>query len=189
MEGDSKIGTPHMLCRRFQSTPSAWRETERIARLETDLAFQSTPSAWRETYAVEKGIVSETISIHSLRMEGDYGLNFEFDIFNYFNPLPPHGGRRSFYKCLCNVTHISIHSLRMEGDIIMSITAIIVIYFNPLPPHGGRQEKLTCGTLASTISIHSLRMEGDHKQEIITYLVEKFQSTPSAWRETWSWYF
>ena len=33
--------------------------------------FQSTPSAWRETMLIVKKKIDEIISIHSLRMEGD----------------------------------------------------------------------------------------------------------------------
>ena len=77
--------------------------------------FQSTPSAWRETWSlIEDGAYRE-ISIHSLRMEGDlrmqqlknlllisiHSLRMEGDpvavcVHNHrthFNPLPPHGGR------------------------------------------------------------------------------------------------
>ena len=36
----------------------------------------------------------------------------------------------------------------------------------------------------TSISIHSLRMEGDIVSELIFLLLEEFQSTPSAWRET-----
>ena len=36
----------------------------------------------------------------------------------------------------------------------------------------------------SDISIHSLRMEGDSKENIVSSPFRKFQSTPSAWRET-----
>ena len=78
----------------FQSTPSAWRETLLLLTLSTihndfnplpphggrliiarneDFVniFQSTPSAWRETHMRRKITVTEHISIHSLRMEGD----------------------------------------------------------------------------------------------------------------------
>ena len=37
--------------------------------------FQSTPSAWRETDRIHDGRNSEAISIHSLRMEGDYWIS------------------------------------------------------------------------------------------------------------------
>ena len=39
-------------------------------------AFQSTPSAWRETQNIQKRFVVLHISIHSLRMEGDF-LRFQ----------------------------------------------------------------------------------------------------------------
>ena len=57
---------------------------------------------------------------------------------------------------------ISIHSLRMEGD--------IVEFSN---------------TIALFISIHSLRMEGDLKRLFTKFEPFVFQSTPSAWRETY----
>ena len=127
--------------------------------------------------------VCERISIHSLRMEGD-GNNRQFSIRHfYFNPLPPHGGRR-----------------------IMSGSDATSAYFNPLPPHGGRpvvrifQFRLwkfqsTPSAWRETynenamdrwcfISIHSLRMEGDRISSLGGATVSVFQSTPSAWRET-----
>ena len=56
----------------FQSTPSAWRETYLLGRVENDNAeFQSTPSAWRETGCGTSISGFRNISIHSLRMEGD----------------------------------------------------------------------------------------------------------------------
>ena len=73
MEGDtmrlyaSSMETP------FQSTPSAWRETSVLYSRSPNLEFQSTPSAWRETRT--------HTSLTRSRC--------------HFNPLPPHGGRRS----------------------------------------------------------------------------------------------
>ena len=80
---------------RFQSTPSAWRETSTFGKMPVygrDFnplpphggrrenveiggkmgVFQSTPSAWRETVAPKSAAAHEDISIHSLRMEGDF---------------------------------------------------------------------------------------------------------------------
>ena len=57
---------------------------------------------------------------------------------------------------------ISIHSLRMEGDVIGMI----------------RSRK------SFFISIHSLRMEGDRRSSGLLRETTRFQSTPSAWRET-----
>ena len=145
--------------------------------------FQSTPSAWRETITAANIAMDEAISIHSLRMEGDprtrYGQSPDSH-FNplpphggrhgtrnspmmqyYFNPLPPHGGRRKYdFGENADIT-ISIHSLRMEGDQSGVRTARAASHFNPLPPHGGRQFNIfDCCTCF------------------------QFQSTPSAWRET-----
>ena len=56
----------------FQSTPSAWRETVEKMPTLYDLTFQSTPSAWRETKTLGYVEGIQDISIHSLRMEGDF---------------------------------------------------------------------------------------------------------------------
>ena len=55
----------------FQSTPSAWRETDQCQHITAIQSFQSTPSAWRETKSTTGVDTWEFISIHSLRMEGD----------------------------------------------------------------------------------------------------------------------
>ena len=78
----------------FQSTPSAWRETAAGLTAATEESFQSTPSAWRETQQATLTTHGKTISIHSLRMEGDRWWNRNCPVSVNFNPLPPHGGRR-----------------------------------------------------------------------------------------------
>ena len=59
--------------------------------------------------------ISNAISIHSLRMEGDDVSAHHQVMRRHFNPLPPHGGRlfQEVRKGQCS-------------------------HFNPLPPHGGR---------------------------------------------------
>ena len=60
------------ICGTFQSTPSAWRETFSLPTFRGYAAqFQSTPSAWRETIGGDALDLIPYISIHSLRMEGD----------------------------------------------------------------------------------------------------------------------
>ena len=56
--------------------------------------------------------------------------------------------------------------------------------FNPLPPHGGRRGISRNVIFHCIISIHSLRMEGDTVKVTSSEIVQPFQSTPSAWRET-----
>ena len=60
-----------------------------------------------------------SISIHSLRMEGDGFLWKYIAGERYFNPLPPYGGRPEGYFLSEDIEFISIHSLRMEGDFLL----------------------------------------------------------------------
>ena len=101
-----------------------------------------------------------------------------------FNPLPPHGGRRMYEAEKKQEVDISIHSLRMEGDKDLEVSELRPSYFNPLPPHGGRPFFFYIPVYGHFISIHSLRMEGDYPVAFFVYVVILFQSTPSAWRET-----
>ena len=102
-------------------------------------AFQSTPSTRRETRSI---------------------IYFRPRI-NYFNPLPPHGGRRNSSAAPISEAPISIHSLHTEGDAFCN-------------------SSFPC----CTISIHSLHTEGDEKYPPSTSMTTAFQSTPSTRRET-----
>ena len=104
-----------------------------------------------------------------------------------FNPLPPHGGRQPENCDMNNQFCISIHSLRMEGDAARTENCGDAGHFNPLPPHGGRQSKVSDWVEHFCISIHSLRMEGDNCFSVLFQRLVAFQSTPSAWRETFAW--
>ena len=110
---------------------------------------------------------------------------FQLKPDSYFNPLPPHGGRLHGFRPPVNTIEISIHSLRMEGDYCAVYPVAPGNHFNPLPPHGGRPAQKVGDDMAHGISIHSLRMEGDFFGIHSPSLVMEFQSTPSAWRETY----
>ena len=190
--------------------------------------FQSTPSAWRETFFAFHNYPVLSISIHSLRMEGDEISSVLRFRQCYFNPLPPHGGRpaRSNLLSRCSTFQstpsawreteihatpttgnvvfqstpsawretqdgavrierrcISIHSLRMEGDgNSANYRGIMEISIHSLRMEGDRLR--ASELLAKAISIHSLRMEGDGSIRVSSRSRRKFQSTPSAWRET-----
>ena len=95
---------------RFQSTPSAWRETSRIEKVTTKIIFQSTPSAWRETTVPFTTFVSGTFqSTPSAWRETDRHEKRWFHV------------------------GISIHSLRMEGDPLSSVSARISKVFQSTP--------------------------------------------------------
>ena len=169
----------------FQSTPSVWRETCIYAILHRCFEFQSTPSVWRETdkritffassfnfnplppyggrQAFQKFIcLYQHISIHSLRMEGDYF-------------------RRSI-SALCRRFQ-STPSVWRETT-IFGVPMFSPSHFNPLPPYGGRLPLISAEFTRIKISIHSLRMEGDGRSHPANGEPASFQSTPSVWRET-----
>ena len=140
MEGDIDMLIFQHIIVAFQSTPSAWRETQNAGRQCHDHStFQSTPSAWRETYLLLLYLI---VKLHFNPLPphgGRHLIGKEKDRQRNFNPLPPHGGRH------CQATNgllpkiISIHSLRMEGDSGFSNPGERICNFNPLPPHGGRR--------------------------------------------------
>ena len=108
--------------------------------------------------------ITEIISIHSLRMEGDPILITATHLPKYFNPLPPHGGRRK----------ISRYAVNKCPD------------FNPLPPHGGRRHYLFV-LCRRTCDFNPLPPHGGRLFLCtLSYSPNQFQSTPSAWRETFS---
>ena len=116
-EGDSALYflSPSMLL--FQSTPSTRRETCLQATPRPCQAFQSTPSTRRETNLSTEQLDRCDISIHSLHTEGDdLNLVGTLDHSDYFNPLPPHGGRLLDQCHAVGIVFISIHSLHTEGD-------------------------------------------------------------------------
>ena len=140
MEGDCL----HLLqvCRKwkeFQSTPSAWRETQsdrpydgcRVyfnplpphgGRPISDQPstkhslFQSTPSAWRETGCGSWWIESDIFQSTPSAWRETLLCGNQRTPIQDFNPLPPHGGRLSGVWFQRRRFQISIHSLRMEGD-------------------------------------------------------------------------
>ena len=103
----------------------------------------------------------KSISIHSLRMEGDDG-QFSLETRKpYFNPLPPHGGRLQILACNWEIQFISIHSLRMEGD---PWFCRFLCDDRPFQSTPSAWRETRCGILYNPGC--------------------EFQSTPSAWRET-----
>ena len=145
--------------------------------------FLSTPSGWRATCPRYDPVQRANISIHALRVEGDY---------------------MEYIKNIINT--ISIHALRVEGDSSTpEITAAGKIFLST--PSGWRATlQVFPDCLADFISIHALRVEGDRELRDKTALViisihalrvegdswpgycyrqkRAFLSTPSGWRAT-----
>ena len=118
MEGDNIIESCGIVSSNFNPLPPHGGRLVFLYILIHRSKFQSTPSAWRETGVSIPGTVTSFISIHSLRMEGDPRQRIVSAVPQYFNPLPPHGGRRLERAASTTPKH----------------------YFNPLPPHGGRRK-------------------------------------------------
>ena len=151
-------------------------------------------------------MISLNISIHSLRMEGDFCHGTYTSFPANFNPLPPHGGRLDLschppsFKLFQSTPSAWRETAAYGGSFSCAIfqstpsawreTSLscsesqVPDHFNPLPPHGGRLRLIKFNICMHIISIHSLRMEGDIEEKKQFALGKAFQSTPSAWRET-----
>ena len=117
MEGDCHTYQRRTRRKEFQSTPSAWRETRTDLHAHFPYQFQSTPSAWRETGVIKIRCKIVTISIHSLRMEGDV-------------ETLARAGKTSIFQSTPSAWRETIDHIQQRN---------LISYFNPLPPHGGRQ--------------------------------------------------
>ena len=167
----------------FQSTPSVWRETSMSIVCTPASSFQSTPSVWRETSTLFASGTRNTISIHSLRVEGDcdlqaclacplisiHSLRVEGDFLSADNK---------------RIEKISIHSLRVEGDGVTLRQQLPRQRFQSTPSVWRETAPQRSGRRPSRISIHSLRVEGDQADYCWFDRRTEFQSTPSVWRET-----
>ena len=124
--------------------------------------FQSTPSVWRETLHFDVAIFWIFISIHSLRMEGDFRC-FQNILLMFIFQSTPSVWRETFAGWLRPV----------DPEIFQSTPSVwretVVVGFSPD---------------FERISIHSLRMEGDNTIVVTRQEDISFQSTPSVWRET-----
>ena len=123
----------------FQSTPSAWRATAcEDTGMEPEDLFQSTPSAWRATEPVYSVEITGRISIHALRMEGDWLPKSEVMIEKYFNPRPPHGGRPTAGRWKPPKASFQSTPSAWRATGRDHGRAARAGYFNPRPPQGGR---------------------------------------------------
>ena len=192
----------------FLSTPSGWRATYEVLCKLAAFLFLSTPSGWRATPQPPVNMLTNCISIHALRVEGDYET----------------------YALWKLHLRISIHALRVEGDEDSENERIRYLKFLSTPsgwratcfpaplgkctslflstPSGWRAttEKKAQHSMLY-ISIHALRVEGDGKikfwmrqrhnfyprppgggrrQRCAGHCVsiKAFLSTPSGWRAT-----
>ena len=118
MEGDSASSARNRSFSLFQSTPSAWRETSIVLFWIAVLwHFNPLPPHGGRHLYFHQSSRALSISIHSLRMEGDLSFLSFLSIFLYISihSLRMEGDAQHADNRTHN-TNISIHSLRMEGD-------------------------------------------------------------------------
>ena len=129
---------------------------------KVDLKFQSTPSAWRETIISDNFMPGVIISIHSLRMEGDRSRAnfFSWSVTISIHSLRMEGDTCKYTNSSDKIT-ISIHSLRMEGDYLNQHNCAEYRQFQSTPSAWRETPEFLLRSISPIISIHSLRMEGD----------------------------
>ena len=106
-------------------------------------------------------LLTPSISIHALRVEGDCRPNSHHKKNANFYPRPPGGGRQLAGTLLPSETGISIHALRVEGDALGHGRALCAFQFLSTP--SGWRATVPVHVLRDhvEISIHALRVEGD----------------------------
>ena len=154
-------------------------------------------------------VLTEWISIHALRVEGDRHPLTRFRDRWHFYPRPPGGGRpRGNFHGLYIEIFLSTPSGWRATRAFHTVTRRSD-YFYPRPPGGGRQLDGASKGYGAAISIHALRVEGDGtmmrffpstnshfyprppgggRLVVATgqATVVAFLSTPSGWRATLS---
>ena len=128
-------------------------------------------------------IVTEPISIHALREEGDASSCKLLPYFIISIHALREEGDISFGKAAV-ADFISIHALREEGDSFSTMHRRPTAYFYPRPPRGGRRGMPLGVEPSQQISIHALREEGDLPSSPSLPAAIRFLSTPSARRAT-----
>ena len=145
---------------KFQSTPSVWRETITFFGFSFFKIFQSTPSVWRETLLYHRRQQKSSISIHSLRVEGDQ-VTFVFLCSQVdFNPLPPCGGRLQTAPAPASSAQFQ-STPSVWRETICLARADARAQFQSTPSVWRETSGITAYCLRRAISIHSLRVEGD----------------------------
>ena len=159
MEGDLIIPQASTKVKHFNPLPPCGGRLSEHPSTFLAMYFNPLPPCGGRLYGPLHLWYNNSISIHSLRVEGDikrWALTEGEDIS--IHSLRVEGDSGILADCL--PPSISIHSLRVEGDVIRCMLDYVVD-FNPLPPCGGRPS---------------------YQPAINHNLI--FQSTPSVWRET-----
>ncbi len=116
VEGDLSRAVTLSLSCYFNPLPPRGGRRWKCSKIPKNNLFQSTPSAWRETSVDSFSPSQRTISIHSLRVEGDYSKQFAPTGTRVFQSTPSAWRETKSRNYMDDKLEISIHSLRVEGD-------------------------------------------------------------------------
>ena len=146
----------------FQSTPSVWRVTQYpYCSKIIKHSFQSTPSVWRVTCTYPANPAIITISIHTLRVEGDGIFLTPLIIPLIFQSTP------SVWRVTSVVTINYKHFVFQSTPSVWRVTVSQYVArrqqagFQSTPSVWRVTRKSTLLLFACSISIHTLRVEGD----------------------------
>ena len=127
----------------------------------TPYLFQSTPSAWRETQSRHISVNAECISIHSLRVEGDLISLRASDVVNKFQSTP------SAWRETTKPFNVYSPKLFQSTPSAWRETGTcpkqdgLALGFQSTPSAWRETIPETLSDPRVIISIHSLRVEGD----------------------------
>ena len=147
--------------------------------------FLSTPSGWRATQQEAQFTRQHNISIHALRVEGDYAVSVFVWTKGVFLSTPSGWRATSASTAILMPAEISIHALRVEGDVIVTFYNYFFFLFLSTP--SGWRATLTVMLDRIGRSHFYPRPPGGGRP--LTYLgisntSLQFLSTPSGWRAT-----
>ena len=186
VEGDTMLGSACRLKMHFYPRPPGGGRRAKTVRPTALLYFYPRPPGGGRLLLFIFLAFLLCISIHALRVEGDFNnSNLDLIIVISIHALRVEGDSPSPPSFV--TVPISIHALRVEGDWSRAFPRIMQQHFYPRPPGGGRHkcqvfynsekrshfyprppgggrprpDKPESCTHGVQISIHALRVEGD----------------------------
>ena len=139
--------------------------------------FQSTSSARRTTLAGSSLHAATPISIHVLREEDDGTLPSYSQLFSYFNPRPPRGGRLNFY-CLIFLFFLFQSTSSARRTTASALTILLQAVFQSTSSARRTTYSSLSLTFSAFISIHVLREEDDAFRSLSISGLSNFNPRP-----------
>ena len=147
----------------YPRPPRGGRPGRRGSGTATNYFYPRPPRGGRH-HIQDAPAVSQQISIHALREEGDNFLLRTWHKADDFYPRPPRGGRPSTASTFTLTAYFYPRPPRGGRQLPQWVTTMIMNFY-PRPPRGGRPRLRVLDPFVLEISIHALREEGDAGRE------------------------